>query len=129
MSTSTCGSFVFRVGKGPQQIVRVATLCRVDGTKSHARGKKARTLRRHPEHERRTFGQILDDSRCGTAVAYFSDSRLAVFVIAGRLGYTEPSTSFCAFRRGTGTLRRGTGVASLRRNRDRGVRYARRCRE
>lgn len=69
---------------------------------ARALGKTARTLLRHLEQEGQTYEQILDDSRRELALAYSADNRLAVFEIAGLLGYAEPSAFFRAFRRWTG---------------------------
>jgi AraC-like DNA-binding protein len=65
-------------------------------------GKTPRTMLRYLEQEGQTFEKILDSSRRDLALAYAADSRLAVFEIAGLLGFTEPSAFFRAFRRWTG---------------------------
>ena len=61
-----------------------------------------RTLQRRLSEEGTSFAQLVDDVRRALAHEYLADRRLAVYEVAGLLGYSEPSAFFRAFRRWTG---------------------------
>jgi AraC-like DNA-binding protein len=62
----------------------------------------ARTLQRRLEAEGTTFGAVFDDARRATALEYLRNPQIAIKEAAFRVGFSEPSTFYRAFRRWTG---------------------------
>jgi AraC-like DNA-binding protein len=61
-----------------------------------------RTLQRRLERAGTTFGALCDDARRAAALAQLRDPRVPIKEAAFRLGFSEPSTFYRAFRRWTG---------------------------
>jgi AraC-like DNA-binding protein len=61
-----------------------------------------RTLQRRLEKEGTTFGEICDETRRAAALEHLRNARLGIKETAFRLGFSEPSTFYRAFRRWTG---------------------------
>jgi AraC-like DNA-binding protein len=61
-----------------------------------------RTLQRRLEQEGTTFGAVCDETRRAAAFEHLRDRRLGIKETAFRLGFSEPSTFYRAFRRWTG---------------------------
>jgi AraC-like DNA-binding protein len=61
-----------------------------------------RTLQRRLEREGTTFGAVCDDARRAAALAHLRNPGVAIKEAAFRLGFSEPSTFYRAFRRWTG---------------------------
>jgi AraC-like DNA-binding protein len=61
-----------------------------------------RTLQRRLEREGTTFGAVCDETRRAAALEHLRDRRLGIKETAFRLGFSEPSTFYRAFRRWTG---------------------------
>jgi AraC-like DNA-binding protein len=61
-----------------------------------------RTLQRRLEQAGTTFGEICDDTRRAAALAHLRNPDVAIKEAAFRLGFSEPSTFYRAFRRWTG---------------------------
>jgi AraC-like DNA-binding protein len=61
-----------------------------------------RTLQRRLEEEGTTFGAVCDATRRAAAFEHLRDRRLGIKETAFRLGFSEPSTFYRAFRRWTG---------------------------
>jgi AraC-like DNA-binding protein len=74
-------------------------------------GVSSRTLQRRLHVEGTSFAEVLDLLRRRAAEQLLRDRRLTVEAIAARLGYSEPSTLYRAFRRwrrtSPGALRSG----------------------
>ena len=62
----------------------------------------ARTLQRRLESEGTTFAEVYDETRRATAMEYLRNPRVAIKDAAFRVGFSEPSTFYRAFRRWTG---------------------------
>jgi len=69
---------------------------------ARALGVSARTLQRRLERAGTKFGTLCDDARRAAAFAHLRDPRVAIKEMAFRLGFSEPSTFYRAFRRWTG---------------------------
>ena len=61
-----------------------------------------RTLQRRLEQEGKKFGEVLDSIRCSAALSHLRNSRIAISEAAWRVGFSEPSTFYRAFKRWTG---------------------------
>jgi AraC-like DNA-binding protein len=61
-----------------------------------------RTLQRRLGEEGTTFGAVCDETRRAAALEHLRDRRLGIKETAFRLGFSEPSTFYRAFRRWTG---------------------------
>ena len=61
-----------------------------------------RTLQRRLEKEGTTFGAVCDETRRAVALEHLRTSRAGIKETAFRLGFSEPSTFYRAFRRWTG---------------------------
>src|SRR5689334_5617153 len=66
-------------------------------------GMSARTVQCRLESEGTTFGALIDDTRRERALACLQDPRIAIKEAAWRVGFSEPSTFYRAFRRWTGS--------------------------
>lgn len=62
----------------------------------------ARTLQRRLEQAGTTFGEVCDDTRRAAALAHLRNPEVPIKEAAFRLGFSEPSTFYRAFRRWTG---------------------------
>lgn len=67
-----------------------------------ALGLSVRTVQRRLESEGTTFGALLDETRREAALEYLRDPQIAIKEAAYRVGFSEPSTFYRAFRRWTG---------------------------
>lgn len=61
-----------------------------------------RTLQRKLGQEGRTFSEVLDATRRSAALTHLRNSRIAISETAYRVGFSEPSTFYRAFKRWTG---------------------------
>ena len=66
-------------------------------------GMSERSLRRQPEEERTSFGEVLDRLRHGRALRYLEDERVSLQQIRWLLGYSDIGAFNHAFKRWTGT--------------------------
>jgi AraC-like DNA-binding protein len=61
-----------------------------------------RTVQRRLESEGTTFGALFDETRRAAALEYLRNPQMAIKEAAYRVGFSEPSTFYRAFRRWTG---------------------------
>ncbi len=75
--------------------------CSIDDV-AKALAMSARTVQRRLESEGTTFGEVFDETRRATALEYLRNPQIAIKEAAFRVGFSEPSTFYRAFRRWTG---------------------------
>jgi AraC-like DNA-binding protein len=75
--------------------------CRIDEVAA-ALAMSPRTLQRRLEGEGTTFGAVFDATRQAAALEYLRDPAVGIKEAAFRVGFSEPSTFYRAFRRWTG---------------------------
>jgi AraC-like DNA-binding protein len=95
--TAATGSFADDVARVLESMLAAEPLT-VDDVGSRL-GVSARTLQRRLRGEGTSFVEVLDRLRRREAEQLLRDHRLTVEVVAARLGYSEPSTLYRAFRR------------------------------
>ena len=97
MRAAATGSFADDLGRVLASMLAAEPLT-VDDVGSRL-GVSSRTLQRRLHNEGTSFAEVLEQLRRREAERLLRDRRLTVEAIAARLGYSEPSTFYRAFRR------------------------------
>lgn len=98
-------TFAARVRATVARLIEGGSCCIEDVARELA--VSARTLQRRLESEGTTFGEVYDETRRATAMEYLRNPGVAIKDAAFRVGFSEPSTFYRAFRRWTGATPAG----------------------